>query len=593
MKAAETQGQAMGLLLAGSLCVLPFLLPYHQLPVLTFHAEWLAAMLGIAASLAALAGRAVPSVSLPVPARWLLAFALFLSAQAAFGDPAYPQLPLLAALYVVFAVLMIWLGAQLAHTFGTERVVEVLATFLLAGALLTASAGLLQFYGLPALLEDFVAELHGSRAYGNIAQANLYANYLAVGEGALLFLWVRKRVPIACALPVLILLVVGSVLSGSRSSLLYPLWFAGLASLARVDQRYGEAHRLRLAAYGTAIMTLAAHVLVPWLNISFDLGPPSAGTLDRLFASSEESADPRPHAWLLALKIFAGAPVFGVGVGEFARAAFDLGLDRSLVLKGELWTSPHNLPLHLLAETGLVGAAVVIVGLCAWAYPAARRYRGDGQPALWWIIAAFGVEMIHSMIEYPLWNAHFLGVTALLMGTSTATGSGFLRRPRPFRIIAATACAALALVSLTLLRDYLRLDAVRIPGTKTTLAPEVEAQVDAAIMNELTRGLMAPLAEFWILTGTDLNRNDLAAKSAMAARVARFWPSQEVMVRRAVFLAFTGETSQAQALVTNALRTFPHRRDSTVLLLQRASATDPPAIEPLLRLATPTRPPAG
>ena len=44
---------AIGLLLAGSLFLLPFLIPYHQQPVLSFFPEWLAAALGIAATLAA------------------------------------------------------------------------------------------------------------------------------------------------------------------------------------------------------------------------------------------------------------------------------------------------------------------------------------------------------------------------------------------------------------------------------------------------------------------------------------------------------------------------------------------------------------
>src|SRR5438552_837014 len=177
----------MSLLLAGSLCLLPFLLPYHQQPVLSFFPEWLAAALGIAAALTLLAGQGVSAASLPVPARWLFAFALVLAVQAAIGGHAYSQLPLLAALYVLYAVLMIWLGAQLTAALGIERVATVLAAFLLVGALANSLAGVIQYYGRPRLLENVIAELHGSgRAYGNIAQANLYANYLDIGQGALL-----------------------------------------------------------------------------------------------------------------------------------------------------------------------------------------------------------------------------------------------------------------------------------------------------------------------------------------------------------------------------------------------------------------------
>ncbi len=50
--AAGARLPEIGLLLAGSLCLLPFLMPYHELPLKTFHAEWLAAVLGISAALA-------------------------------------------------------------------------------------------------------------------------------------------------------------------------------------------------------------------------------------------------------------------------------------------------------------------------------------------------------------------------------------------------------------------------------------------------------------------------------------------------------------------------------------------------------------
>jgi len=41
---------AVALLLAGTMCLLPFLVPYHQQPVLSFFPEWLAAALGAAAA---------------------------------------------------------------------------------------------------------------------------------------------------------------------------------------------------------------------------------------------------------------------------------------------------------------------------------------------------------------------------------------------------------------------------------------------------------------------------------------------------------------------------------------------------------------
>jgi len=569
-------------LLAGSLCLLPFLLAYHQQPIPSFFPEWLAAALGIAAALTLLVGRGVTAVSFvssPVPALWLIVFAAFLAAQAASGGHVYSQLPVVAALYVLYAALMIWLGAQLTAELGIARVATVLAMFLLAGALANSLAGVMQFYGRPKLFEDIVAELHGNRAYGNIAQANLYANYLALGEGALLFLWLRERVRTAYALPALALLVLGGALSGSRGTLLYALWYAALGFLAARTQEGAQKWRPKIAACGIAGAVLAAHFAVPWLNAALHLGPSGEGAIDRL-----EHGEPRWQVWLIALRVFLSAPFGGVGAGEFAGAAFEIGLDPSLTTIGEVWTSPHNVPLHLLAETGLVGTLLVLGGLCVWGWQAARRYWTGREVASWWIIAAVGIEMIHSLTEFPFWSAHFLGVTALLIGASARAGLS-LAVARASAISAGAVCIVLSVASAIMLRDYMRLDVTRITGTTVTLTSATQAQQDAATMRELTHGLMAPLAELWILIGAPLDRSELAEKLALSERVARYWPANTVVARRAVFLALSGEAEKARSLLARALETFPHRVNATILILEQARTADRSAVEPLLVMA--------
>ena len=573
---------AIGLLLAGSLCLLPFLVPYHQQPLLSFFPEWLAAALGIAATLATLVSGG-PFAPWPVLSRCLAAFALYLGATAVFGGHAYPQLPVVAALYVVYAVLLVWLGGQLAMTLGLERVATILAAFLLAGALANAASGVIQFYGRPALLEDIVAELHGNRAYGNIAQPNLYANYLALGECALAFLWARNRVRTAWALPALALLALGSALSGSRSALLYVPWYAMLGLLAVRFREDTVTRRLKSAALVVAAAALVAHLAVPWLNGLLHLGPPGGGMLDRTLANPD---DTRWQAWLIALRLFLGAPMTGVGAGGFPGAAFESGLDPSLTRSGEVWTSPHDLPLHLLAETGVLGTILVLGGLYLWVSQLARRYRAEPQPALWWILAAAGVELIHSLFEFPMWSVHFLGVTALVMGAGTRDHPGAAAMSRPSRIGAGVACAVLAVVLGVLLRDYVRLDAARISGTSAlTLAPAAQAQQDAATMRDLTTGFLAPVAELWIFLGAPLDRTQLADKLAMSERVVCYWPANAVVVRRAVFLALDGQAEKARDLLARALRTFPGQTVSTSSILEQARLADPSTIEPMLAMS--------
>src|SRR4029077_17131135 len=147
---------------------------------------------------------------------------------------------------------------------GLERVAIALAVFILAGALANAAAGIIQFYGRPHLLEDVIAELRAEGAYGNIAQRNLYANYLALGQCALLFLWLRARLRTTPAIAALILLATGSALSGPRGALLCPVWYAALGFLA-VRVRDGvEARRLRAPARHGAAAAPRGHRAPPW-----------------------------------------------------------------------------------------------------------------------------------------------------------------------------------------------------------------------------------------------------------------------------------------------------------------------------------------
>lgn len=589
----SAQAGAVCLLLAGSLCLLPFLLPYHQPPILSFQAEWMAAALGIAAMLAALGARGSALVALPLPARLLAAFALLVAAQTLVASPVYVQLPLLGALHALYAVLLFWLGAQLAASTGIGRAATVLATCLLAGALANAAAGMIQFYGRPALLQDFVAELRygpaHNGAYGNIAQPNLYANYLALGATALAFLWQQQRLRAPYALAAALLLAWAGALSGSRSALLYALWFVVLASLsARLPTGAGS-RRLRSAAFGLAAAMLAAQLAVPWLNATLDLGPANQGAFERMLAISGGHTEARGPAWLLALRVFTDAPLFGAGIGEFAGAVFELGLAPEMAL-GEVWNSPHNLPLHLLAETGAPAAALALAALGLWCWQTGRRYVAAPEPSLWWIIAAAGIELIHSMVEFPLWYAHFLGVTALVMGLAAAPTTAAAARSRPRLALAAGLCVLLAFALALLLRDYLRLDATRATGTSLTLASRADTERDVAVMQQLARGALAPLAERWMLLGAPLDRGDLATRVAMSQRVARTFPANTVVVRRAVYLAFDGQAAAARAVLLHALHSFPHRCKATVFILQQARAADPGAIEPLLALTRSARP---
>lgn len=580
---SSTHG-AVGLLLAGAMCLLPFLIPYHQPPLRSFYPEWVAAALGLIAFVAVLPSPRFQSVALPVPGRWMIGFAAFLVVCAIARDAVYPQMSLWAVVYVLYAVLMIWLGACVVAATGLEKTIGVLAACILAGALANAAAGVIQFYGRPVWLEDLIADLRGIRAYGNIAQPNLYANYLALGVAALLYLWVRRRVSGVATGCAAALLVWAIALSDSRVALLYSLWFAALGAFSarggHGGDREGDMRGLCGAALALSVAMLAAYVAAPWFNGLFSLGPAGAGADGRLLNTL---GDLRWPAWALALRIFAAAPIAGVGIGEFAGAAFQAGLPREMTDRFEVWTSPHNQVLQLLAETGAVGAVLALAGVGAWCLAVWRRHRFALQPATWWVIAAVGVELIHSLLEFPMWSAHFLGVTALLMGTlayvperTPGEGHAVLRR-----VLGAATCAGLAGTLVLGLRDYWRLDLTRATGAGSTLAGAAATQ-DAQTLRQLGHGLLAPMAEFWLCVGAPLNRDDLALKLRWSERVMHYFPANAIVGRRAIFLTLDGQIDEAGRLIDRLAHPSPEARQASVALLRRTQSADQAVIAPLI-----------
>jgi O-antigen ligase len=548
----------MSLLLAGAMCVIPFLQPRHFPPIRTFYDEWIAFALGAGAIGMAAFARRSQVARIPGLALWLGAFAIFLSARAFSGLATYPQGPLLWAIYAIFAALLVMLGHDLVGHFGQERVCDMLASFLLLGALLNSISGVLQVVGIPRQIDAFVSYLNGTRAIGNIGQSNLYANYLALGEASLAYLFARDKIGRGSTVVAALLLMSGAALAGSRTSLLYALLFALLGYIEMRRASDMSCRRLGISAITLAI----AGVLMQWLvpaglkAVGFSI----EGGFDRNSVEWESGRDDSTHlrllGWQLAWRLFITAPWMGVGPGEFAGAGFVHGLPLELAAN-DLWTSPHNLVLQLLAETGLIGAGLVGAGLLIWLRRSANQFFGSANLALWWVLACTGIEILHAMLEYPFWYSHFLAVTALIMGVGASGGTSF--NPTTVRMLfASSAVAGTVLLGINL-RDYFRFELSSPIYAGRTLAAESELERDRSTLMQLSRGLLAPKAELFLFLSLSLESGNPSEKIALGERVMHTWPLREVVLRQCIFLALAGREADARGLLNLARITFTNR----------------------------------
>ncbi|MBI1966222.1 MAG: O-antigen ligase C-terminal domain-containing protein, partial [Betaproteobacteria bacterium] len=412
MKVPDNERAAqLSLILTGLMFVVPFLQPYHRFPLTAFYSEWLAFALGLAAAALLLRrepwrGAALPAVALVPPV-----LALLLGLQVALGRVPYPEQALTAALYLLWAALLMLLAHTLRRELGMTAVVTTLAWFALCGGLLGALAGLLQHYQLSTPLDFLVVRKGGAGVYGNLGQANHYAAYVTLALGCAAYLYGRGRMHgawvAAWAAPLLFVLA----LSGSRSPWLYLAVLAALALVLRRHRR--EADSRRLAVF--VLWLLPGFVAAQWVAALPFMIPEQTAQVtsgERLFAEAA-GIEARWQLWHEAWRMFLAAPVLGAGYGQFAWNHFEYTATEGMGAAPGIFNHAHNIVFHLLAETGCIGALIVTGAALVWLADL-RHARLDLDR--WWILALLAVIGIHSLLEFPLWYAYFLGVAALLLG---------------------------------------------------------------------------------------------------------------------------------------------------------------------------------
>lgn len=529
---------------------LPFLQPRHFRPLALFYSEWLAFVLGLAALSIFALPRDTREIEVPRIALVPLALLVLLLIQLVLGETAYPQPILLGAGYLVWAAALTVLGARLRSEFGLPAMAAALAWSILAGGVLSALAAVLQHYEARGILEGVIATKIGPRAYGNLVQPNHMADYLSLGLASLLFLHARGRLPLALAAVLAGLALFALALTASIGAWLYVASIGVIAAAFYFRERRAE---YRLLMYFSFAL-IPAFAVAQW--VAFDLLPSTAtssiSAAQRL-ASPDGGIEMRLYLWRSAWAMFTQAPLMGVGFGQYAWHQFVLaGASPSPGL--EVYANhAHNIVLQLLAELGAAGALMVIVGVLAWAW-------GLRKPAkdldTWWVLALLVILGIHSLLEFPLWYAYFLGIAAVLLG---ATDQGVFRfKMQPV----ARAGVALLLVAAgfgaaSLGRSYYVLEVSLFPAPEG--APQTELERRHRALLSVHGSLLTPHVELAVARALDLTPENIDRKIEFSNRVLRFAPTPVMSYQHAALLAVKGEKGQALEFLDRAVAAYPGR----------------------------------
>ena len=570
----------VSLTLVGLMWVFPFLHYRHEIPLTAFDQEWWSAMLGLLA-LTLLTTREfwqqpeIPRITqLPAALIAVVLLQLVLSKVAYFGQP------LFYAMYFLFAALLMVLGARLRDCFGLTRLAQVLANFLLIGAALNAVLGVVQHFHWHTLLDSVITAKISSFLYGNIAQHNHYANYIAMGLISLGLLFQQGKLKAVYVVVLATLLLFVMTLSGSRSSWLYLLMMSGLAWWgARRDAALRPllSYSLSLIA-GFGLM----HLVV---QLPFMAGADSStNTVERLYSellsNDGSTVWVKFYMWHEAWLMFTQSPWLGVGFGQFAWHHFQLlPVLRPNNISG-LFNNAHNLIFQLAAEAGIGGLLALFGSMGIWFY---GLRRATLSAAHWWGYAVLGVLAIHSLLEYPLWYTYFVAIAAILLGAFDETR--YRLELRNVGRLSLVIILLLGMLSLIQLRSgYQQL--------KDTLAINPVSDNVAEALQHIREGLIAvhggsllsPYAELYILSYTEVNADHIKQKLALGSNVMHFAPIAPVVYRQAFFLAQDGQLAQAKQLLEQAIWSYPGNGDAHQLLVSLAEK-DPAHFSALLEFA--------
>ena len=370
------------------------------------------------------------------------------------------------AAILLAAVVALLAGARLAgivgSPIGTLMAKAVLLAFLAVG-LCSACIALLQYVGIHGPWEPLGKD---GRAGANLAQPNLLGTQLLWAVAALVALVELRYIPRWPARAAAALLIAGLAFSASRSAavscMVLVLW--GL-----MDRHLGREARCLLFA-APAALAFAWFALEMWHGLG---GPGFAGT------GLLQKADPtssRWRIWLQCARLVAENPWFGVGWGQF-NFAWTLtpmpGLSRTA---GYTFTHTHNIIIQWAVELG-VPLAVLVAGLLAFALQRALRecWRGSNDVPLIrsTAVAMVLVVLVHSLLEFPLWHAHFLLPTMFLFGLAVAAPrDAAVHQTRPRN--AAVAPLLMALMAAFALLDYRAIADVYAPPAE---APPLEQRI--------------------------------------------------------------------------------------------------------------------
>ncbi|HVE80882.1 MAG TPA: O-antigen ligase family protein [Candidatus Dormibacteraeota bacterium] len=415
------------LLPSGLLCALLFFLPFERIPSLDVAGITLRINIFIGLALILVTGFKHWSRPGLLTVEKLGLFMLLV-----FFVSALQAMNLGRSLSVIgFTIFVVLLALAIARSF-TVSDLHRMQKWLIAGALVVCGFAFYQFFGDIMQLPHWATGLRPFYtievfSFPRVQAASLeplyFANYLLLPLALSLALAIYMSFP----LWIIALFYTCFFLTVSRggivAALLLTLLFIGIGI---IKKRGGQVIKIVAALFGGAAMAYVMIVLlIPQLGnlrtslgskVEAPIGSKVAKTYQKQATNYEykDTGSDRARTRAVALELFQREPILGVGPGNFGREAKKL---RPYYSEAQ---TVNNLPLELLAETGLAGAAAFVLFAAAllWKALTVLRKLADG-PIKVWLVASF-LFLIAAFLQYQtfstLYIIHIWAAVGVILG---------------------------------------------------------------------------------------------------------------------------------------------------------------------------------
>ncbi|WDD95176.1 Wzy polymerase domain-containing protein [Burkholderia sp. FERM BP-3421] len=526
--------RSLSLVVLAVALILPYAVTNHTYPIPTFYSEFTAfalyALLG--ATIVLLARSAGPAEPFAAPAALIapLGFGAVLLAQVA-GLPLHqPSMNWLALGYLLTALVAMQSGYALARAQLRDETLRMMAGALIVGGLFAVFCQIAQLYRLEDALSPFVVTYGVSvarRPYGNMAQANHLATYMAFALAGALYLVQTRRLRVWVWGALSVLLSIGLALTVSRGPWLQVgvMVVAGfwMAFAERRDAPIGATRRAWLIPVALGVLFVAVNVAVRWANLHFQLGLAESAA-DRMRDAGQIT--PRLALWKYGLAMFREHPLLGVGWGEFPIHQFELVRRLGGV---EIANNSHDIFIDLLAKSGVLGLGVLIASLGLWFARVLREPQSSGRV---FGVALIGILLMHALVEYPQQYTFFLLPAMFVIGLLDTRPLRFVPGRVAFALLAVLSFGGL-LVAYPVLRDYQRAEVLYYGANP------------AEQYREAPSFLFRAWGDYGAATLMTISRDDLPAKLAAHERAISLLPGETVLRRYAVLQALDGREADA------------------------------------------------